>query len=120
MIWIAYSFLFLQTLLLMFFMGFSFFNYLYGIASLGSPTIRRVKQSQRTVAVVIVSFNEKYVLEDTLRCCEALSYPNKIIILADDSTDPLVIENTRTLARNRKSLPLNSLWHRCRHLPGAL
>ena len=101
MIWLAYSFLFLQTLLLMFFMGFSFFNYLYGIASLGSPTIRRVKQSQRTVAVVIVSFNEKYVLEDTLRSCESLSYQNKIIILADDSTDPLVIENTRTLARNR-------------------
>jgi cellulose synthase/poly-beta-1,6-N-acetylglucosamine synthase-like glycosyltransferase len=75
---------------------FAAFNVLYAIAALGTPRIRRVKHSGRRVAVVIVSYNERYVLPDTIRSCERLTYANKLIVLSDDSDDP---EISGTLAR---------------------
>ena len=98
MMWPAIFLLFIQLLLLSVFSYFAFFNYLYGFASLRCPRYRRVKPSNKLIAVVIVSFNEKYVLEDTIRSCESLSYPNKIIIVADDSTDPEIVDRLRDLA----------------------
>jgi cellulose synthase/poly-beta-1,6-N-acetylglucosamine synthase-like glycosyltransferase len=98
MAWPAFFLLSIQLLLLLFFSYFAFFNYLYGIASLWRPKYRRVKPSNKPVAVVIVSFNEKYVLEDTIRSCEALNYSNKVIILADDSTDQNIVNDLRCLA----------------------
>jgi cellulose synthase/poly-beta-1,6-N-acetylglucosamine synthase-like glycosyltransferase len=80
---------------------FSFFNYLYAIASLWKPKIQRKRPSGKKVAVVIVSFNEKYVIEETIRACDELSYPDKLTVLADDSTDPEVVEMLRTIAISR-------------------
>ena len=98
MTWPAVLLLSTQLMLLSIFCFFAFFNYLYGIASLWRPKYRRVKPSGKQVAVVIVSFNEKYVLEDTIRSCEALNYPNKVVIVADDSTDPKIVDKLRSLA----------------------
>ncbi len=98
MTWPAVLLLSTQLLLLSFFSYFAFFNYLYGIASLWCPKYRRGKPSGKQVAVVIVSFNEKYVLEDTIRSCEAIDYPNKVVIVADDSTDPEIVNKLRSLA----------------------
>ncbi len=98
MTWPAILLFSTQLLLLSFFSFFAFFNYLYGIASLWRPKYIRVRPSGRKVAVVIVSFNEKYVLEDTIRSCEALRYQNKVVIVADDSTDPEIVDRLRSLA----------------------
>ncbi len=87
-----------QSLLLLLFTTFAFFNYLYGIASLWRPRIHRTELSGRRIAVVIVSFNEKYVIEDTVTACSQLTYPNKLTVLADDSDDPEVIKKLRDLA----------------------
>ena len=91
MAWTAIFFLVSQGLLLSLFAFFASFNYLYGIASLWKPRFRRVQPSGKTVAVVIVSFNEQYVLEETIRACDALTYPNKLTVLADDSTDRMLL-----------------------------
>ncbi len=99
MAWPSIILLSLQLLLLAMFSFFSFFNYLYGIASLWQPKIQRKRPSGRRIAVVIVSFNEKYILEDTIHACDALSYQNKLIVLGDDSTDPQVVENLRSYAK---------------------
>ena len=99
--WIAIPLLAVQVLLLAVFSFFSFFNYLYGIASLWQRPIRRVPPSARRVAVVIVAFNEEHVLEATVRACDALSHPNRLTVLADDSTDPRVVESLRGAARAR-------------------
>ena len=101
MAWPAIILLVVQGLLLAVFSFFSFFNCLYGIASLWKPRIRRTRPSGKKVAVVIVSFNEKYVLEKTIGACEALSYPNKLIVLGDDSKDPEVVERLRCFAASR-------------------
>lgn len=61
----------------------------------------RTQTSGKKIAVVIVSFNERYVLEDTIRACDELSYPNKLIILADDSSDTELVEKLRSLAISR-------------------
>lgn len=100
MAWPAIVLLVIQGILLSLFCFFAFYNYLYGIASLWKPRIRRTDPSGKTVAVVIVSFNEKHVLEDTVRACEALTYQNKIIVLADDSTDPETLAKSRRLAQS--------------------
>jgi len=99
--WPAVLLLIIQGLLLLLFSTFAFFNNLYGIASLWSPKIRRTPHSGRRIAVVIVSFNEEYVIEDTVVACDQLTYPNKLTILADDSDDPVVIDKLRELARSR-------------------
>jgi len=101
MAWPSIILLSIQLLLLAVFSFFSFFNYLYGIASLWRPKIDRKLPSGRRIAIVIVSFNEKYILEETIHACEALSYPNKLIVLGDDSTDPQVVENLRSYAKSR-------------------
>jgi cellulose synthase/poly-beta-1,6-N-acetylglucosamine synthase-like glycosyltransferase len=93
-----------QSALLAAFCFMAFFNYLYGIASLFRPRIRRVPHSQARVAVVIVSFNERHVLEETLRACDALTHENTLIVLADDSSDKAVVESLRSLARSRGCL----------------
>ncbi|MCP4041882.1 MAG: glycosyltransferase family 2 protein [Gammaproteobacteria bacterium] len=100
-VWPAIALLGIQAVLLGLFSFFAFFNYLYGFASLWKPKIPRTQPSGKKVAVVIVAFNEKYVLENTVRACDALSYPNKLTVLADDSTDPEVAESLRELARKR-------------------
>ena len=91
----------IQLLLVGIFSFFAFFNYLYGFASLCRPSIRRVTPLNRRVAVVIVCFNERNVLEGTIRACEQLSYQNKLVLVADDSTDPEVVEQVREFARSR-------------------
>jgi cellulose synthase/poly-beta-1,6-N-acetylglucosamine synthase-like glycosyltransferase len=101
MAWPAIILLTMQGLLLGVFSFFAFFNYLYGIASLWKPQVRRTQPSGKKVAVVIVSFNEKYVLEETIHACDALSYPNKLTVLADDSTDSQIVEKLRRLAMSR-------------------
>ncbi len=98
MAWPAITILTFQILLLAVFCFFAFFNYLYGFASLRKPFIRRTKPSGKTIAVVVVSFNEQYVLEETIRACDGLTYSNKLTVLADDSTDPRVVERLRRLA----------------------
>ena len=90
-----------QCLFLGIFSFFGFFNYLYGIASLWRSVLPRTQTSGKKIAVVIVSFNERYVLEDTIRACDELTYPNKLTILADDSSDPELVEKLRRLAISR-------------------
>ncbi len=99
--WFAIALLIVQFLLLAVFSFFSFFNYLYGIASLWQRPVRRVPPSGRTVAVVIVAFNEEHVLPATVRACDALTYRNRLTVLADDSTDPHVVESLREMAQSR-------------------
>jgi len=99
--WPAILLISIQSFLLLLFSSFAFFNYLYAFASLWKPQIKRTSHSGRRIAVVIVSFNEKYVIEDTITACDKLTYPKKLTILADDSDDPEVIENLRDLARSR-------------------
>ncbi len=101
MAWSAIFLLSAQILLLLIFSFFSFFNYLYGFASLFSPRIQRTTPSGQKVAVVIVAFNEEYVLEDTIRACDRLTYSNKVLIVADDSSDPAVVERLRVIAQQR-------------------
>lgn len=101
MSWPAILLLSIQFSFLLLFSVFAFFNYLYGFASLCKPRIVRTRHSGKKVAVVIVAFNEEFVLEDTIRACDQLTYSNKITVLADDSTDPEVIEQIRQLAMNR-------------------
>jgi cellulose synthase/poly-beta-1,6-N-acetylglucosamine synthase-like glycosyltransferase len=99
--WFPFLLLTIQALLLGIFSCFAFFNYLYGISSFWKPRIQRKKTSGQKVAVVIVSFNEEYVLEDTIRACEKLSYSNKLTVLADDSSDPKIIDGLRKFAKLR-------------------
>ena len=91
----------MQILVLLVFSFFSFYHYLYGIASLWKPRLPRIPHSGEKVAVVIVAFNERFVIENTLNACDQLTYPNKLIILADDSTDPEAVEHVRQLAISR-------------------
>lgn len=77
----------LQLLLLGYFLYFAFFNYLYAIASFFYRAPDKKRISGKRIAVVIVSFNEKEVMMETLRACEQLTYPNKVILVGDDSND---------------------------------
>ena len=97
--YIAIALLLLQSGLLLAFCFFGFFNVIYGFASLWRPSVRKTKHSGRQIAVVVVSFNEEYVLEETIRACKALTYENKLIVMADDSTNPKVVESLRVMAR---------------------
>jgi cellulose synthase/poly-beta-1,6-N-acetylglucosamine synthase-like glycosyltransferase len=99
--WPAVSLIIVQSILLMLFSLFAFFNYIYGICALRTPRIKRVVPSGERVAVVIVAFNEKHVLENTVTACEKMTYENKFIVLADDSTDPEIVANLRELAVQR-------------------
>lgn len=84
---LAVSLVIIQVLLLGYFLFFSFFNFLYSFASFFYKRPKGVKPSGKKIAVVIVSFNEKEVILDTLNACKDLNYKNKTIIIADDSKD---------------------------------
>lgn len=99
--WAARGLLIFQFSLLICFVFFSFFNYLYGFASLRRPHHKRVPHSGRKIAVVIVSYNEKFVLPGTVAACDLLTYPNRLTLMADDSSDPEVVESLRNLAMDR-------------------
>lgn len=104
--WPALLLLMLQCALLAIFSFFSFFNYLYGFASLRRAAVPVVTPSGRRIAVVVVAFNEEHVVAGTLQACDALSYPDKLIVLADDSTDAKIMESMRQLARARGCQPV--------------
>ena len=101
MAWPVVALFALQLVLLACFAFFAVFNYVYAIAALRRPRIRRVTHSNRKVAVVIVSYNEKHVLPDTIKSCERLAYANKLIVLSDDSDDPEIVESLSRLAADR-------------------
>ncbi len=77
----------IQILMLGYFCFFGFYNYLYSFASLRKIKLKKVQPSGKKVAVVIVSFNEKEVIADTIKACEKLTYQNKVILVGDDSND---------------------------------
>lgn len=77
----------LQITLLAYFLFFGAYNYIYSAASLFSKKPPKGRIGNEKVAVVIVSFNEKTVIEDTIKACEKLTYKNKTIIVGDDSND---------------------------------
>ena len=99
--WIAYGLFSLQVALILCFVFFAFFNYVYGFASLRKPRIRRVRHSGVKVAAVIVSHNERFVLPETLAACDLLTFPNRILVLADDSDDAEIVEDLRKMAMFR-------------------
>ena len=101
MVWSATLIFIVQLACLSVFVVFAFFNYLYAFASLRKPNIPRTRHSGSEVAVVIVAYNEKFVLERTIRGSERLSYPNHFTVLADDSTDPEIINQVREFAISR-------------------
>ena len=101
MVWSATLIFLIQLACLSVFFSFAFFNYLYAFASLRKSYIPRTPHSGEEVAVVIVAYNEKFVLERTLRGCEKLTYPNRFTVLADDSTDPEIIDQIRQFAITR-------------------
>jgi cellulose synthase/poly-beta-1,6-N-acetylglucosamine synthase-like glycosyltransferase len=90
-----------QAILIGCFIFFAFFNYLYGLASLLKVPAKRVGHSGRPVAVVVVSYNERFVLPGTIAACEALTYPNRLVLLADDSDEPELLETLRSMAASR-------------------
>ncbi|AEV85429.1 Glucomannan 4-beta-mannosyltransferase 9 [Actinoplanes sp. SE50] len=88
--------------LTLYFGFFAVFNYTYAFGALTRrrpPTVPLPLDA--AVAVVIVSFNEREVIADTVVACEQLTYRNKTIIVGDDSTDPETIALLRTLAQER-------------------
>ena len=101
MVWSATLIFSIQLICLSVFVVFAFFNYLYAFASLRKSSIPRTKHSGDEVAVVIVAYNEKFVLERTIKGCEQLTYPNRFTVLADDSTDPEIIKQIRQFAIER-------------------
>ncbi|MCU7722711.1 glycosyltransferase [Actinoplanes sp. KI2] len=100
----------LQTvslLLLIYFVCFAVYNYAYSVAALSPVRLPTVKpRPGARVAVVVVSFNEREVLADTIAGCERLSYPHKTIIVGDDSKDPATIALLRRLAVERGCVPV--------------
>lgn len=93
--------------LLGYFLFFAFFNYLYTFASFFYKEPKQVKPSGRKVAIVKVSFNEKEVVVNTLRDCEQITYDNKMIVSADDSTDPETYEELVQWIQEKGGKPLN-------------
>lgn len=100
--------LLIQAMLLLVFSYFAFFKYLYGFASLRSVQLSRVPASGKRCAVVVVAFNEEYVVEETLNACDALTYSNKLVVLADDSSDPAIIQQRIRYAKQRGCVRLDN------------
>jgi len=99
---IAFILIALQVLLLGYFCYFGFYNYLYGFASIYKHPLLKAKNiSNKKVAVVIVSYNEKEVIADTIKACEQLSYENKVIIVGDDSNDYETIRVLENIAEKK-------------------
>jgi len=99
--WVPVVILALQGVLLGCFAFFAFFNYLYGFAALRQSRPATVRPSDERIAVVIVSFNEKHVPRPTVDHCDKLTYPNRVVILSDDSTDSEIVDDLRCLAQSR-------------------
>jgi cellulose synthase/poly-beta-1,6-N-acetylglucosamine synthase-like glycosyltransferase len=97
-----------QLVLLLVFCGYAFFHYLYGIAALRRADPRRVRHSDRRIAVVIVAHNEDFVVPGTIRACDNLTYKNRVIILADDSTDHRIVAEFKAEAIRRGCVPANA------------
>lgn len=98
----------LQIYLIQYYCFFSLYNYLYSIASLFDRPHRKVTPRGGRVAVVIVSFNEFEVIQDTVKACEALSYQNKVIIVGDDSNDNQTYPLLLTIAASKGCTKLQS------------
>lgn len=95
-----------SVLLLLYFGCFAAYNYAYSVAALFPSRIPTVTpRPEAKVAVVVVSFNEREVLADTIAACEQLSYPGKTVIVGDDSKDPETIALLRRLAAERGCVP---------------
>ncbi|MBI4146148.1 glycosyltransferase [Candidatus Woesearchaeota archaeon] len=97
----------LQIIILMYFCYFGVYNYIYSFASLKRIRLKTTTPSNKKVAVVIVSFNEKEVLADTIKSCEELSYQNKVIIVGDDSNDGQTYPFLLSIAQQKKCKPLH-------------
>ncbi|GIF09468.1 glycosyltransferase family 2 protein [Actinoplanes siamensis] len=99
---ITIIFLAVPMLLLLYFVFFAVYNYAYAFGAVSRrrpPTV--AARTDAAVAVVIVSFNEREVIADTVAACERLSYQNKTVIVGDDSKDPGTIALLRGLAAER-------------------
>lgn len=107
MAWQALVLFAVQMLFVAVFSLFSFFNYLYAVASLWKPTLKRTKSKGKQVALVVVCFNEHHVIEETIAACEQVSYENKIIVIADDSDDLKIVEKMRLVAVERGCVQLS-------------
>jgi cellulose synthase/poly-beta-1,6-N-acetylglucosamine synthase-like glycosyltransferase len=89
-------------LMLLYFGFFAIYNYAHAFAALAPRAARPVRPlPDARVAVVIVSFNERAVIADTVAACEKLTFPNKTIIVGDDSKDMQTVELLRALAVGR-------------------
>lgn len=77
----------LAAFLIASFCFFSFFNYLYAASSCFKRRIARCSGPEPKIAIVICAFNEHYVLDATIEACKRLTYRNKTIVIADDSSD---------------------------------
>ncbi|MEV6598783.1 glycosyltransferase family 2 protein [Actinoplanes sp. NPDC051346] len=98
------------VLLSFYFAFFAAYNYAYAVAALLRRRPRTVPlRTDARVAVVIVSFNERTVIADTVAACERLSFANKTIVVGDDSKDPETVALLRRLAAERG----------CVRIPGA-
>ena len=80
---------------------FSFFNYLYAVSSCLQCKISRRSGPEPKIAIVICAFNEHYVLDATIEACKRLTYTNKTIVLADDSSDQDLVANLRRFAKDQ-------------------
>jgi len=96
-----------QLLLAAYFCFFGFYNYFYGITCFIKPKLKKVEPSQKKVAVVIVSYNEKEVIASTIKACERLTYRNKVIIVGDDSNDDGTFPLLKHIAKQRKCKQLH-------------
>ncbi|RZU51104.1 cellulose synthase/poly-beta-1,6-N-acetylglucosamine synthase-like glycosyltransferase [Krasilnikovia cinnamomea] len=86
-------------LLIVYFGFFAVHTYAYSVAAFFKKPIPTVApRPDARVAVVIVSFNERAVIADTVAACAQLTFPNKTVIVGDDSTDPETIALLRGLA----------------------
>jgi len=101
----------IQICLVLYFSYFAFYNYVYAFASLKKSKFKTVQPSGKKVAVVIVSYNEQTVIEDTVKACEQLSYENKTVIVADDSQDGVTFEILRRMAIERGCKEAQNIKH---------
>ena len=101
-----------NALLLIYFGFFAVYHYVYAAGALSRrrpPTV--IPRPDASVAVVIVSFNEREVIADTIAACEKLTYRNKTIIVGDDSKDPETIALLRELAIRRDCVRVDVARH---------
>jgi len=104
----AISLISLQILLVVYYCYFSFYNYLYSLASLFNYKFKTAPLNGKKVAVVIVCFNEYEVIQDTIRSCEMLTYDNKMIIVGDDSNDDKTYDLLLNIADSKGCMKLTT------------